>query len=215
MTRRTHQDSIETKKKILASAQRLFTSRGYERTSLTDIAKYAHVTRGAIYWHFESKEELLLCLLDSIDEERFGLQYLLDAASPTESDPIGKLKKWLSFMTDDDNYNFINSNMMSMLILLINSTSTAPQLRESLVKKKIEKHEIFAKALKNAQAKGQLPSTLSIDLAVEHMSTFFLGVFHQNRTTQAEIINKYYPIFIDIEFETLKMLTVDKLNKAL
>lgn len=46
MPRRTHDDSLETKKNILASAQRLFTRRGFERTSLSDIAKYLGVTRG-------------------------------------------------------------------------------------------------------------------------------------------------------------------------
>ena len=59
MPRRTQEDSLATRKKILESAQRLFTRRGYERTSLSDIAKYAGVTRGAIYWHFENKEELI------------------------------------------------------------------------------------------------------------------------------------------------------------
>ena len=54
MPRKTHDDSLETRKRILESALRLFSRRGFERTSLSDIAKYSNVTRGAIYWHFES-----------------------------------------------------------------------------------------------------------------------------------------------------------------
>ena len=59
MPKRTYEDSLVTKQNILNSAKRLFSRRGYERTSLSDVAKYAGVTRGAIYWHFSSKEDLL------------------------------------------------------------------------------------------------------------------------------------------------------------
>ncbi len=78
-------DSLETKKNILASAQRLFARRGFERTSLSDIAKYAGVTRGAIYWHFENKEELLLCLIDSLEQDQFSVNLLNEASDVNET----------------------------------------------------------------------------------------------------------------------------------
>ena len=43
MPKRTHEDSLETKRNILSSAKRLFSIRGYERTSLSDIAKYCDI----------------------------------------------------------------------------------------------------------------------------------------------------------------------------
>ena len=59
MPKRTHEDAERTKQAILESALRLFSRRGYESTSLSDIARFAGVTRGAIYWHFKDKGQIL------------------------------------------------------------------------------------------------------------------------------------------------------------
>jgi AcrR family transcriptional regulator len=45
---------------LAASALRLFTERGYFSTTIDDVAEAAGATKGAVYHHFESKEELLL-----------------------------------------------------------------------------------------------------------------------------------------------------------
>ena len=57
----TRQDAKAlTRKRLLAEAQRLFRERGYGATSLEQVAEAAQVTKGAIYGHFSSKEDLLL-----------------------------------------------------------------------------------------------------------------------------------------------------------
>ena len=58
MVRRTKDEAVETRKQILDAAERVFGERGVSRTSLTDIAEAASVTRGAIYWHFKDKADL-------------------------------------------------------------------------------------------------------------------------------------------------------------
>jgi TetR/AcrR family transcriptional repressor of nem operon len=44
--------------RILASAARLFTARGFDNTSIDDIMADARLTRGAFYAHFSNKSEL-------------------------------------------------------------------------------------------------------------------------------------------------------------
>jgi TetR/AcrR family acrAB operon transcriptional repressor len=58
MARRTKDEAVETRNQILDAAERVFSARGVSRTSLTDIAEAAEVTRGAIYWHFKDKADL-------------------------------------------------------------------------------------------------------------------------------------------------------------
>jgi AcrR family transcriptional regulator len=50
----------------LASALSLFSKKGYEHTTFTDIAARLKMTKGAVYWHFESKQALLLALVDEM-----------------------------------------------------------------------------------------------------------------------------------------------------
>lgn len=58
------QRSEETRKKILDSAVKLFSSRGYNRASVDDICAEAGISKGAYYHHFESKQAVFLALLD-------------------------------------------------------------------------------------------------------------------------------------------------------
>ncbi len=57
----------ETHDKILAAALDLFVSRGFEGTTVDAIAEAAGVTKGAIYFHFETKDDVLLALLDQVE----------------------------------------------------------------------------------------------------------------------------------------------------
>lgn len=57
--RRTKEQAEQTKQDILQSALQLFAIQGYNQTSLSQIATHAHVTRGAVYWHFENKAQIL------------------------------------------------------------------------------------------------------------------------------------------------------------
>src|ERR1700761_4330124 len=66
MARLTRAESKErTRQRLLTEAQRLFRERGYAATSLEQVAEAAEVTKGAIYGHFASKEDLMVSALDA------------------------------------------------------------------------------------------------------------------------------------------------------
>ena len=55
-----------TVEKILEVAQRLFLEKGYDNTKIQDIADELGLTKGAIYHHFKSKEEIMNVLGDKM-----------------------------------------------------------------------------------------------------------------------------------------------------
>ncbi len=61
--------TMETKQRIVREALRLFLDKGYERTSLNDIASGVGITKPAIYHHFESKGALFQAVLSLFFEE--------------------------------------------------------------------------------------------------------------------------------------------------
>ena len=73
MARRIKEEAEQTRARILASALDLFSSNGYSRTTLTDVASRLGMTKGAVYWHFTSKEALLMALVDEM-QEKFSRQ---------------------------------------------------------------------------------------------------------------------------------------------
>ncbi len=61
--RKSKDETLETRKAILRIALGCFSKRGYALTTFADIAEKMHLTKGAIFWHYKSKEELLAALI--------------------------------------------------------------------------------------------------------------------------------------------------------
>ncbi|MFD9396289.1 ScbR family autoregulator-binding transcription factor [Streptomyces sp. NPDC060000] len=54
----------QTRTTIITAAADLFDRHGYESTSLSDIVAHAHVTKGALYFHFAAKEDLAHAIME-------------------------------------------------------------------------------------------------------------------------------------------------------
>ena len=63
----------ETRRRLLESARKLFTERGFFETRASDIAHAAGVAHGTVFAHFGSKAGLLLCMLEEFTANRIAL----------------------------------------------------------------------------------------------------------------------------------------------
>ena len=206
MPRKTHDDSLETRKRILESALRLFSRRGFERTSLSDIAKYSNVTRGAIYWHFENKEDLFAALCEELDKDQFSASYLYEASLGHEEDPLGKLRGWLMMMIDPQSTNYINSSIFSMVISIINGGSTNELLKAKVMKFAQSRRDFISAVIRNAIEREQLPKNLNVGLAVEHLGMFIVGFMYQSRINMTDDVLKNFDLVVGKEIDVLKTL---------
>lgn len=60
MARPRGSNGAQTRERILAVAQELFTRQGYDKTSLRDIAERLEITKAALYYYFPRKEDILV-----------------------------------------------------------------------------------------------------------------------------------------------------------
>ena len=74
--KRSKEDAAITREKLLLAAYRLFSTKGFENTTPADVACEAGLTRGAVYWHFQDKNDLLNQLVIQIMQELKGQQTL-------------------------------------------------------------------------------------------------------------------------------------------
>ena len=58
-----------TREEILDVALSLFSTKGYEATSLSDVSAMLGVSKAALFKHFDSKEEILFSVMKMMDEE--------------------------------------------------------------------------------------------------------------------------------------------------
>src|ERR1035441_8866650 len=86
---------IDTRQKILDTAERLFGEQGYGATSLRHIIAEAGVNLAAIHYHFGTKEDLLDHLImrkgGPVNEERVALLDALEARAQGKAVPLEKL----------------------------------------------------------------------------------------------------------------------------
>ena len=54
---------------ILEKAKELFIQKGYAGTSMEDLVQYSSVSKGSIYYHFDSKEDLFLNVIEKDTKE--------------------------------------------------------------------------------------------------------------------------------------------------
>jgi AcrR family transcriptional regulator len=64
-----HQDKDMRREQILEAAIRLFVDKGFENSSVDEIAKEAGLSKGTIYWYFKSKFEILFAITDRCTTE--------------------------------------------------------------------------------------------------------------------------------------------------
>lgn len=88
-----NRESDESIEKIENAALRLFSKQGYSNTSLEEVASFAGFTKGAIYYHFNKKENLLLHVIQKIEAR--SIQRTSREVRATNVDAIQQLVKFV------------------------------------------------------------------------------------------------------------------------
>lgn len=100
---RITKDADERKNEILDVANDLFSRKGFDATTISDIIEKVGVARGTVYYHFKSKEDIMDALI-----ERYNTR-LLDAAKKVADDksiPVfERLLQTLMALATDNNGN--------------------------------------------------------------------------------------------------------------
>src|SRR5437660_11203717 len=77
----------ETREALIAAARELFGERGFAAVGTEEIARSARMTRGALYHHFESKEDLFRAVYEAVERDLVEqiAATALEAANPVEA----------------------------------------------------------------------------------------------------------------------------------
>lgn len=84
--------SRDTKTEIHRAAVNLFSTQGYDKTSLREIAEQVGITKASLYYHYSSKQELLRAIVGTFLDDVFAVLRLtetLEWSPETEHDVLG------------------------------------------------------------------------------------------------------------------------------
>ena len=125
--------AVKTRQEILNSAITLFARRGILATTMAELARAIKMTPGALYWHFPTKEDLLLAAIEEL-HHRFVSSFeplLVQAAKMTAKEQL------LAFCAQVANYLHANREHGIFYGMVgaesaENSADVATALREAL-----------------------------------------------------------------------------------
>lgn len=85
-TRAARAEGRESRDELVSAALRVFARRGYRDAGVEEIAAEAGYSKGALYWHFSGKAELLDALLEERVDKPMREKVALLASAPPEQD---------------------------------------------------------------------------------------------------------------------------------
>ena len=89
MSAMTRESPVDSRQEILRTAARLFQQRGYDATSMNDVAAALKLSKGGLYHHFQSKDEILFEIMNHAMEMT---QERVIAPVRSIADPLERLR---------------------------------------------------------------------------------------------------------------------------
>lgn len=142
-------DPESAKGKLLAEAARLFRVKGYERTTVRDLAAAVGIQSGSIFHHFKTKEDILKAVMEEviIYNTHQMRKRIAEAESPKE--------EVLALITCElESITGITGDAMSVLVYEWRSLKEANQL--DILKLRDEYEQLWLNSLDKAKAEGQI-----------------------------------------------------------
>ena len=165
------------REQIVAAAIELFSSEGYDRTTMLDVARKARISVGLIYQYAQTKEDVLFLSLMSVLE---SYKREIPPVAPDDT-PIEALWKAL------DAYARVIDRRRAAAVLAYRSTkSLPPEQRHTIMQLEIETNELLAKRVQACITAGlfrKIDVELAVYQLVMHAHTWALKYWRLSRIT--------------------------------
>lgn len=175
--RRQTSKAEETRNRILDAALRLFRERGFEQTTMREIAAAAGVATGAAYYYYRSKEELVMAFYVRTDEEgRAAFQEVIDSTKD--------LKKRIRGIIDVKFAQFTEHRALLSALLKAGVDPRAPLSPFGSEAKEVRERNIawYSRALDGSNV--SVPKDLAADLPrllwLYHMGLIYFWVIDES-----------------------------------
>ncbi len=147
----------DTRQAVLSAAAKNFRERGYAAVSLREIAKTAGLTTGSLYYHFQSKEDVVR---EVLDQSHIHVRLSVEAAlSELSADADGRdlircaMKTHMVCLLGDDSLTAANTRIFSQV---------PSHVRAATIPSRHDYEALWCKLLQDAKDSGFLKPDLEI-----------------------------------------------------
>src|SRR3954469_12952052 len=166
-TRAAREQGGEARDELLSAALRVFASRGYQQAGVDEIAAAAGYSKGALYWHFSGKEDLLLALLEErVDAPMREMVALLESAPPERDMSVEASREFARRLTEHRDAMLLEREYWTLAI-------RDPDLRARYAQRQTEMRRALAGAL---EARGRHLGTPDLAMPAEDVARVVMSI---------------------------------------
>jgi AcrR family transcriptional regulator len=194
----TRETTIDSRQEILRTAARLFQQQGYDATSMNDVAAALKLSKGGLYHHFQSKDEILFDLMDhalDITQERV-INPVRDIADPEE-----RLCRLIRLHIDV----VLSVRDREITVMLHENHPLPPSLRRRInARKKDYVHfveNLIAEVQRARQSKGTVSSRAAAFALLGMINWIYQWYRPEGTLQQEDLVRQYTEIFFQGAFQ--------------
>jgi AcrR family transcriptional regulator len=166
-TRAAREQGLESRDELLAAALRVFASRGFRQAGVDEIAAEAGYSKGALYWHFSGKEDLLAALIEErIDAPMREMVALLESAPPERDMSVEASREFARKLSEQRDAMLLEREYWSLAI-------RDPELRARYAERQTELRGALARAL---EARARHLGTPNLPMPAEEVARVVMSV---------------------------------------
>lgn len=188
--------SEETVNRIIQAALELFVRNGYHGTSISDITRKVGVTKGALYAHFNSKDEVLIRIIEEF-EIRF-IDELIRSVSEFPGNALAKFQHAISFTSQ---FAAQNQDLCVFLTFLTTELNADVDFEPALKKIYRTYQKFISQLIQQGIQQGLFKEELDPDLTGLSFVAVHDGMLHQwvlnrNRIDVENFVTNFQKIFL-------------------
>jgi AcrR family transcriptional regulator len=157
----------EARDELLSAALRVFASRGYQQAGVDEIAAAAGYSKGALYWHFSGKEDLLLALIEErVDVPTREMVALLESAQPERDMSVEATREFARRLSTQRDAMLLEREYWTVAI-------RDPELRARYAERQAELRGALAAAL---EARGRHLGAPGLPMPAEDVARIVMSI---------------------------------------
>ncbi|CBL44961.1 Transcriptional regulator [gamma proteobacterium HdN1] len=180
-------ENLERRKRILEAAQDTFATEGFRNAEVTSIARRAGVGKATIYKHFESKDQILLTIVDENFKaiRDLALRHLIGAGHPLE-----RFERTCLAIGE-----FLTENREFSKVLIREAGEFMPEIQRihrAIVKQNLPFADAFFNALKEEHLLPDLPNQLMLEMLMNlSIGTIYTWTLSDGQDLRNEIVQLF------------------------
>ena len=184
----------DARERIINESLQLFLSKGFAGSTTNELVTLAGVSKGSLYWHFKSKEDILCTILDQYQAE--FIEHIARIVDNSDGDFANKFKKFYKFTSEFGRDNWKLLLVFTKLLMEFAGTDTELEKRMKSLNERYSR--IIEKLLEDGINDGSVKKNINKYIYAQFISSTLMGSLIQwflTESCRSDIgFNKIYAV---------------------